>query len=397
MKNNFPQIDHIYIHVPFCRRKCGYCSFYSEIFSAELKQKFLSNLQQEIILFQKEFYLKPKTIYFGGGTPSLLAGTEINLILQNFDLSEIQEITLEANPINITKKYADEIFQTPINRLSLGIQSFLDKELKLLGRLHDAKQAENAFQILRKNDFQNISLDLIYGLPKQTKNDLLFSLEKFIEFNPEHVSTYCLSLEKDVPMFPQKTAIPPDEMVSGFYYLIRDKLLAAGYLQYEISNFAKPGFGSKHNLCYWNDKFYLGLGAAASGYIEVFHPACHVEELRRWERSGRIQGKKKIIRYSNPADLKEYFRQIERKQICSNPEEIDPETHEKEYVFLALRKTKGLDIIEFRKKFAVNFLEKYKLIIEKYRRQNLLEIEGDFVKLTPSACFISNEILSEFV
>jgi oxygen-independent coproporphyrinogen-3 oxidase len=388
LKNNSETIEHIYIHAPFCLQKCGYCSFYSEVFSKERKQEYLNFLHREIELFQKQFKIKPKTIYFGGGTPSLLSGRDINSILKKFDLSHADEITLEANPITIDEKYVEELSKTQVNRISLGSQSFLDEELHLLGRLHDAKQAEEAYRILRKEGFQNISFDLIYGLPNQTKDNLLYSLEKFISLQPEHISTYCLSLEKVVPMFPLKTQIPPDEQVSEFYSLIREQLLEAGYQQYEISNFAKPRMESKHNLSYWNDKLYLGLGPSASGYI------CHPDyqagamQKRKWSRR---------IRYANPADLNEYFRQIKSKQIIPSFEEIDAQTHEKEFIFLALRKTEGMNLDEFKNEFAVDFLQKYKLIIEKYKRQNLLEIKGDFIRLSPQTYFISNEIFSEFV
>ncbi len=388
--NNLPRIEHIYIHVPFCLQKCGYCSFYSEILSNEKKQKYLKSLLAEIALFQKKYFFKPKTIYFGGGTPSLLTAKEITAILDQFDLSQCEEITLEANPITIREDYADEIWQTPINRISLGVQSFRNDELQLLGRLHDAKQAEEAFQILKQNGVQNISFDLIYGLPNQTKDDLLVSLEKFIELQPDHISTYCLSLEEEVPLYHQKNQIPPDESVVEFYFLIRERLLEVGYRQYEISNFARSGSESKHNLSYWDDKFYLGLGPAASGYI------CPPECFDEIEMYRRMKGNKRI-RYTNPSDVNDYIGQITQGKLCEIFHEIDPETHEKEFIFLALRKTEGLDLNRFKHNFGTDFRKKYKLIIEKYQRQNLLEIEGRFFRLKPEAYFVSNEILAEFV
>ncbi|HPR18328.1 MAG TPA: radical SAM family heme chaperone HemW [Candidatus Cloacimonadota bacterium] len=373
MKN---KIEYIYIHVPFCLSKCGYCSFYSERFAPDLKRKYLRFLQEEIAFCQQKFELKPKTIYFGGGTPSLLSGKEIDAILHNFDLTETREITLEANPVCITPKYTETISQTKINRISLGIQSFDDSELQLLGRLHNGKQAENALRLLRENGFSNLSFDLIYGLPKQTINDLRFSLEKFIELAPPHISTYCLSLEPDVPLYFMKSQIPHDEQVAEFYFLIRETLIDAGYRQYEISNFAQPGMASQHNLCYWNDQFYLGLGPAAAGYL--------------------FNGNHRI-RYTNPADLQEYFQQIEAKIIFPEAEEITETEQEKEFIFLALRKTEGLNLSEFQNKFGENFREKYKLIIEKYQRVKLLELTDEYVKLLPEAYFVSNEILAEFV
>ena len=349
-------------------------------------------MQKEIDLWQKEFILKPRTIYFGGGTPSLLSGNEINSIIDQFDLSQIEEISLETNPINITKKYAEEIAQTKINRISLGVQSFRKKELKLLGRLHDSTQAESAYKILRKEGFQNISFDLIYGLPYQTKADLIFSIEKFIKLEPEHISTYCLSLEADVSLYSLKNMIPADESVSEFYYLISEKLLAAGYEQYEISNFSKPGYKSMHNLCYWNDKPYLGLGPSAAGYIHNCHP----------EPFGTAQDKlsRRIgsdYRYSNPANVVEYYKMITKKHIHQNREELSLEDHEKEFIFLALRKTIGMNLNKFNEEFNCDFLIKYQKIIDKFYQKNLLEIEGDYIRLSSKAYFVSNEIFAEFM
>jgi len=370
LKNNF--VEHIYIHVPFCLRKCGYCSFYSEILDEKSKYEYLQFLLQEIKLWQQKFILKPKTIYFGGGTPSLLSGDEIDSIINCFDLSQIEEVTLEANPANITEKYAEEISQTKINRISLGIQSFQNNELKLLGRIHDSSQAEKAHKILRKSGFRNISFDLIYGLPNQTEAELLSSIEKFIELGPEHISTYCLSLEEDVPMYPMKSKIPTDKSVSDFYNLIRENLLISGYEQYEISSFSKPGFESKHNLCYWTDKPYLGLGPAAAGYL----------------RSSR---------YTNPSNLEDYYHQKNTMQISQIQKILSSEDHEKEYIFLALRKAEGMNLKEFNVNFGIDFLKKYEKIVDKFQRGNLLEIEGDFIRLSPAAYFVSNEIFAEFM
>jgi len=362
-------------------RKCNYCSFYSIEYSNSLKEKYLKFLFQEINHYKQKFEIKPTTIYFGGGTPSLLSVEEINRISSKFEISNGCEITLEANPINISRKFAHELFDTPIKRISLGVQSFLDRELKLLGRLHDADKIHSSFNILRKSGFKNLSLDLIYGLPYQKKEDVEFSLEKMIELEPEHVSTYCLSLEKKVPLYQKKSEIPGDETVSSFYFSIREKLLSAGFEQYEISNFAKPGFASQHNLSYWNDETYLGFGPAAAGYLKYCHP----------ERSRRI------FRYTNPADLKKYFDTIKTSQILGNLLSLDKDEHEKEFIFLSLRKTKGMNLKHFRTKFGVDFIQKYEKIIAKYLKIKYLGIAGDFIRLTPQAYFVSNEIFAEFV
>ncbi len=353
-------------------RKCNYCSFYSEKFTSDLKNRFVSFLIKEINQVKQRFKIKPLTIYFGGGTPSLLDVSDIQKIISQFDLSQVQEITLESNPKNITSVFVQKLSETPINRISLGAQSFIDSELNLLGRLHNSEQISRAFELIRNQGFNNISLDLIYGLPNQKMLDVQFSLERIIELNPEHVSLYCLNLEENVLLYSKKHLIPEDEVIAGFYDLIRRELISSGYEQYEISNFAKKGFESKHNLCYWSDKLYLGFGPSAAGYFVN-------------------------TRYTNPADLEEYFGAIKTSQIIGNLVSLTNEEHEKEFIFLSLRKTKGINLKEFENKFQKDFLEKYRKTIDKYLDNNFLEIEGEFIKLTPKAYFISNEIFSEFM
>ena len=298
--------------------------------------------------------------------------SDIQKIISQFDLAQIQEITLESNPKNITTEFVQKLSETPINRISLGAQSFIDSELSLLGRLHDSEQISRAFDLLRNRGFENISLDLIYGLPNQKMQEVLFSLERIIELNPEHVSLYCLSLEENVLLYSKKHLIPEDEDIADFYDLIRTRLMSSGFEQYEISNFAKKGFESKHNLCYWSDKHYLGFGPSAAGYFKNF-------------------------RYTNPAGLEEYFKQIETSQIFGKLVSLRESDHEKEFMFLSLRKTKGMNLKKFENKFQKDFLKKYRKTIDKYLENNFIAIEGEFIKLTPKAYFVSNEIFSEFV
>lgn len=363
-------IRYVYVHIPFCIRKCSYCSFYSEPQSAEATQKFVTDLIKEINKFQQSCKIQPETIYFGGGTPSLLKAEQINKIISQFDISNIKEITLECNPININKQFVRELQATKINRISLGAQSFIDNELKLLGRLHDVQQLKKAYEFFRKFDYNNISLDLIYGLPDQSIKDVETSINEIIRLEPEHVSTYCLSLEEDVPLFKKRDRIADDEVISDFYYLIRNRLISAGFSHYEISNFAKSGFRSKHNLCYWEDKKYIGLGPSAAGYLGKF-------------------------RYNNPADLNEYYKQITKDNIMKNKTILTLSEHEKEFIFLGLRKSKGINLKEYKHKFKDDFELKYCKTLKKY--ENLIELDDETVKLKPKAYFISNEIFSEFM
>ncbi len=379
--------NYVYIHVPFCLRKCSYCSFFSVNFSQEASSRFVKYLIKEINLFKQKYNIKPKTIYFGGGTPSLLTAAQINLIISQFDITETEEITLECNPVNITNEFAKELTLTQINRISLGAQSFLDKELKVLGRLHKADEIRNAYKLLRAYRYNNISLDLIYGLPNQTKEDVEFSLDEIIKLEPEHISTYCLSLEKDVPLFSKIDQIPADEKVAEFYYLIRNKLISAEFEHYEISNFAKSGFESNHNLCYWNDKYYLGFGPSASGYLDFnSKTVCHPERSRRRDH---------LIRYNNSVNFEIYHKMLDEKKIMIDKIILNNDDHEKEYIFLGLRKAAGLNLEEFENKFKTDFTKKYDKVLHKFN--NLLEINERTIKLKSEAYFISNEIFSEFM
>ena len=368
IRENFP-IRHVYIHVPFCQSKCGYCSFYSQSFSKSNKAIYLQSLALEITQFLDKYQIIPHTIYFGGGTPSLLEVTEIEEIIAKFNLSEIAEITLEVNPITITEEYVAKLAKTKINRISMGVQSFVDDELELLGRLHDSKQAENAFWLLRKAGFRNISLDLIYGLPDQDEISLKRSLKKLAELNPEHISTYCLSLEPDVPLHKYESQIPSDEKVADFYDLIRKKLLTEGYEHYEISNFSKPTYFSKHNSCYWQDAYYLGLGPAASGYLDK-------------------------RRYSNN-ELEQYVQDMAEHKIMANAEVVSEEEHKKEYIFLALRQSKGVVLKDYKQKFGTDFWEEYKAVLKKYEQYFCRNSTAVYLK--PKFYFVSNAILAEFM
>jgi len=365
-------VEHIYIHVPFCVKKCGYCSFYSTTYSEDEADKYVSNLKQEINLYRKEYQLKPKTIYFGGGTPSLLNPGAIKSIIRRVGFQEETEITLEANPFSITEDYAIKLSKAGVNRVSMGVQSMQQKELELLGRLHSVQQVKDAIYYLRKAGIGNISLDLIYGLPDQKLEDLEYSLNELIALMPQHISTYCLSLEEDVPLYGLKSRIPDDEVVADFYEFIRNRLLRAGFEQYEISNFARIGKESKHNRSYWEDRAYLGLGPAAAGYLDS-------------------------KRYNNPSSLEAYTQQIANETILPNFEELSAAEHESEYIFLQLRKCEGINVENFIHTFMHDFVDKYVDKIEKYTKLGLMKVENGHCFLTPKAYFISNQIMSDFV
>ncbi len=374
-------IEHIYIHVPFCLKKCGYCSFYSEKIEHNNLNSYVSTLLKEIELLKDKFNLIPATIYLGGGTPSLLEPGHIQKIIRAFDTSNIKEITLEANPVTINRQLSVQWKQAGITRVSLGVQSFIEKELKLLGRLHRNEHTYAAWQFLQEAGIANVSLDLIYGLPYQKTEDVKYSLEKALKLSPCHISIYCLSLEESVPLYALNNDLPSDDLAAEFYEIIRTELIAAGYQHYEISNFSLPGFKSKHNSAYWNDKFYLGLGPSAAGYIPLNDKT----------------GEKNRARYTNPADLKQYFSDLNNHQIIKDPQFLSRDEHQKEYIFLALRKKEGLNLEDFQKLFNEDLMEKYSKQTSEFIDLELMEIKAGQLRLKPAAYFVSNEIFSRFI
>jgi len=263
----------IYIHIPFCKQRCSYCDFFSSTESPK-KEKYVDSLCEELI--ERKDYLQEtvETVYFGGGTPSLLSAADFekifNTIFRIYGENDKREITLEANPDDIKSEYLDSIKHLPFNRISLGIQSFDDKELQLLNRRHDAQSAIQAVERLQKAGYNNISIDLIYGLPEQKIDTWHKTLCNSINLQVQHISAYHLTYEEGTPLYEQMhegKLIPVDEELSNsFFNLLIDTLTASGFEHYEISNFARSGFHSKHNISYWNGTNYLGVGASAHSY-----------------------------------------------------------------------------------------------------------------------------------
>jgi len=345
-------IEHIYIHIPLCRKRCYYCSFYSKTnFNFD---NFLLNSISKLSHFKK---LSPKTIYFGGGTPSLLSIQQVDKILKLFDISKTAEITLEANPEDITQNYANNLKSIGINRVSLGIQSFVEKELKILGRRQSPQENYSAYNYLRKANFKNISLDLIYGLPQQKQKDLEVSLDIVTSLKANHISTYLLSLDKDVPLYKKKDDLPSDRTLSKFYYYILEKLKNNGFLQYEISNWAKRGYYSRHNYAYWSHKYYLGFGIGACSFF-----------LKKGEK----------IRTSGFGET----------------EKLTRDNLEKEFIFLSLRKVSGLNLLKYQKLHGYDFQQKYGKLLKKYSEH--FTIDKNYIKLKKKSYFVSDEILSDF-
>lgn len=279
----------LYIHIPFCASRCIYCDFYST--TSRNRSLFITQLLNEMKeasrgnVFPEDALHSIRTIYIGGGTPSLLSCIElqnlVNGLKRNFDLQDVEEFTIELNPEDVNTAYIREL-SPQINRISMGVQSFVDDELQIIRRRHNSQRPIEAFQILRQRGYQNISIDLMYGLPNQTLNSFEYSIDKAIALRPEHISAYNLTIEDGTPLnqlydgtslhsnghiYP----IPDENICNEMNMLLRRKLKEAGYIQYEISNFALPGFASKHNSSYWNSSPYLGLGPGAHSYDGYNH------------------------------------------------------------------------------------------------------------------------------
>jgi putative oxygen-independent coproporphyrinogen III oxidase len=294
------KVEHLYGHVPFCAAKCHYCAFYSEAGSASKMEDYVDALLLELERFAPQ--LAPKTIFFGGGTPSLLPTPLLRRVLEaihdNVSLHQLSEWTIECNPSTVSTEKAKLFREYGVNRISMGVQALDDELLKTIGRVHSLKAALESYNKLRAAGFDNINLDLMFGLPGQTLDHWRNTLKRAIELQPEHLSTYCLILEEDTEfwsLFKEGLIKPDEEQELAMYQTAMDMLAAAGYCQYEISNFAKPGRACAHNIAYWEGKNYLGLGPSA----------CSTIDGRRWQNVPDTDRYVEGIRNAKPAVISE--------------------------------------------------------------------------------------------
>ena len=318
-------IRHLYVHIPFCARICPYCAFYKARANHSETERFCHALLHELVEKADEFEIVPETIFFGGGTPTALTTPQLELLLRGFreqlDLSALREWTMEANPGSVSARKARVLKKLGVNRLSLGVQSWDDDLLKLLGREHDSKQAEESFRILREAGFENMNVDLMFGLPGQTIEQWRATLEKTIALRPEHVSAYCLTYEEDTEFFRRhaRGELRQDSDADGeFFEETMSILPEAGYDHYEISNYARPGFSSQHNRAYWSGQEYLGIGPSAFSTLG----------MQRWQ---------------NIADYREYAGRVFDGRSCiDTTEELTPEMKRAETIALSLRTNNGV-------------------------------------------------------
>lgn len=364
----------LYIHIPFCKKKCKYCDFISYTGKEDIFDEYIARLTNEA----KEYKgTKINTVFIGGGTPSLLSCNQLKnlteMIKKTFILSDDCEFTIEANPKTLDSDKLKTLKSCGVNRISLGVQSFCDEELRAIGRIHDAKTAHNTVELIKKNGFNNFNLDIMLNLPNQTKESLLKTLKTAISLNPSHISCYSLILEENTPLFDEYESgifqVTSDEYDRELYELAKDTLTKNGYEQYEISNFAKKGFKSRHNLKYWNCDEYIGLGVAAHSYLNG-------------------------IRFYNTSEIHEYLNEnyhTEEKTNLTNDDKIS------EYIIMRLRLTDGIPREEFKERFNIDFYESYKTLIDKFVDAGFMKYKDNSYKLTDKGFDISNSIMCEFV
>ena len=358
--------DAIYIHVPFCVKKCDYCDFLSFQSTKEERKKYVEFLIKEIRMYPKYKY---DTVYFGGGTPSLLEPCDVKLILDELDIKEDAEVTLEANPKTVDYEKLKGFREAGINRLSMGIQSFSDKFLKVLGRLHNADEGKEAYFTARKAGFENISLDLMFSLPNQNIEDVRKDLEKMISLNPEHFSIYSLIWEPETKFFEKlekgEYKETDNDLEAQMYEMIIKNSEEAGYSHYEISNFAKHGKEARHNSKYWRNEEYVGIGLGASGYING-------------------------IRYKNKMKFIDYYDSIllGEKPVFEE-EKIDEEAEEEYRHILGLRLLK--------EGIYPSSSEKYLKIYKELEKNNFIEKKSEKYVLTKKGIFLANDVFEKFI
>ncbi len=369
----------IYIHVPFCRSKCHYCDFCSQSNKdEEQKQKYVESLCGEIRFIADKIKDSGKpqpiadTVYFGGGTPTLLNPEQLESVLttvsENFGICKDCEITAEANPASADRQKLSDMRRLGINRLSIGMQSVHDGELKLLGRIHSFEDFKNMYADARRSGFDNISADLMYGIPCQTAESFETSVRTLAEMSPEHISSYCLTIEQGTNFYRRRDslALPDEDTVADMYASMTDILKKYGYEKYEISNFAHKGRESKHNIKYWKVDDYLGFGSAAHSCFDG-------------------------VRFAHSRDIEAYIRG--ENTYC----EVKKTGHNEaanEYVMLGMRLRDGVDIDQFNSRFGIDFYEHFGQKFAKYTPDFVL-IGGDKCAFTEKGMLVSNFILSD--
>ena len=378
----------IYVHIPFCARKCNYCDFYSLASGEDEKKNYIEALKREIKEVSKKVSTDYEvyTIYFGGGTPSIIKADYIKEILDvirsHFKIFKddfYPEITIECNPKTVDMEKLSIYREAGINRISLGLQSTDNDELKLLGRIHTYEDFLESYEIVRKSGFKNVNIDLMSAIPNQKIKTYEKSLNEIIKLNPEHISSYSLIIEEGTPFFkkyaenaPLFEDLPSEDEDRKMYALTSEKLAKAGYKRYEISNYTKKGFYSRHNTSYWDRVPYLGFGVGASSFFEN-------------------------ERYTNIINLKDYIKKAGIEDIREEITKLTLNDAMSEFMFLGLRKTAGVSKSEFIDNFTFNVENIFGEIIEKHIKNKLLIDNEGFLRLSERGLDISNYVISDFL
>lgn len=373
----------LYIHIPFCARKCAYCDFASFAAPVQIYQEYMEKLIEEIYGQYENFQgYQVSTIFIGGGTPSILPpelmGELLSVLWECFDIAGNAEITIEANPGTLTMEKLETYLEGGINRISIGLQSSDDMELKALGRIHTFDEFLKSYQRARQAGFTNINVDLMSGIPGQDIHSWRNTLRKVMMLKPEHISAYSLIVEEGTPFYERYGAdhkgLPDEETDREMYHLTKEMMESQGYRRYEISNYARPGFECRHNVGYWIGVDYLGLGLGASSYTHGF-------------------------RYHNTGDFKAYMGMSLREAGAAS-QDIQELTHEEkmeEFMFLGLRMMKGVSGSEFLGRFGQNMWNVYGEVLGKLEEQKLIVVENPVVRLTELGIDVSNMVLSKFL
>ncbi len=368
----------LYIHVPFCRGKCRYCNFVSRPFDMAEVETYVASLCAEMRLWGKKLG-RPKleTVYFGGGTPSLLPPWALSRLMpelrRQFDIDPAVEWTFEANPDSaLDGQYLKLLLKYGVNRLSLGVQSLSDADLQFLGRPHDVAQAVTAYTLARQVGFANISLDFIWGLPGQREGHWLETLKLAVRMRPEHLSCYGLTVEEGTPLAEEVAAggvaLPGESEQGRMYVRGAEFLEEMGYLQYEVSNFARMGFVSRHNSGYWEGRDYLGLGPAAVSTLAG-------------------------ARFANPSDLGEWIAAVRSGKVGQGGEVLGQAEKAREMVMLSLRTAKGLRLAAYRQATGRDFIKDNEGLVTALRQNDLIRISAGHLRLTKNGFLVSNVIL----
>lgn len=404
----------LYLHIPFCERKCAYCDFLSAPADLPVRISYIKKLQEEIAYYGAQYgEYQVSSIFFGGGTPTILEGYQLAAILEtvkeHFNITTDAEITVECNPGTLTAGKAEKLVQAGFNRLSMGLQSADDRELQLLGRIHNFAQFLESYDLARKAGFRNINVDLMSALPGQTLKSWQDTLQKVTALRPEHISAYSLIIEEGTPFYERfaederireegghPRLLPEEDVERQMYELTETFLHTKGYERYEISNYAKPGYECRHNCSYWTRKDYLGLGLGASSLVEHqrFQNTSDLKTYLEQEYSPQCEGQDERI--AETIQLQEETGLTQTGHHI-HIETLDKKSEMEEFMFLGLRLMAGISRQQFEKKFQVTLNSVYGEVLRKLKGEQLIEEVAGYVRLTEHGIDVSNYVLAEFL